>query len=140
MTKSTGKIPLRTLEEKLVILERYEAAPRGRKGAVLREFGVSASAIGNWAYARDHDEFAATPTGIKSSRSGAMTPKRQSAEIVRLRRELARAQADQEILKAALESAGKAHALLEKLAESAEPAPLRTLSEKEQSKDSSVTD
>jgi transposase len=140
MTKSTGKIPLRTLEEKLAILERYEAAPRGGKGAVLREYGVSPNAIGNWAYARDHDEFAATPTGKKSSRSGAMTPKRQSAEIVRLRRELAKAQADQEILKAALESAGKAHALLEKLAESAEPVPLQTLSEKEQSKDSSPTD
>ena len=140
MTKSTGKVPLRTLEEKLAILERYEAAARGQKGAVLREYGVSATAIGNWAYARDHDEFAATPTGKKSSRSGAMTPKRQSAEIVRLRRELARAQADQEILKAALESAGKAHALLEKLAESAEPVPLQTLSEKEQSKDSSPTD
>ena len=140
MTKSTGKVPLRTLEEKLAILERYEAAARGQKGAVLREYGVSANAVGNWAYARDYDEFAATPTGKRSSREGAMTPKRQSAEIVRLRRELAKAQADQEILKAALESAGKVHALLEKLAESAEPAPLQTLSEKKQSRASSPTD
>lgn len=140
MTKSTGKVPFRTLELKLLILEKYEAAPRGSKGAVLREYGVSGHAIGVWAYARDHDEFAATPTGKRSARDGVMTPKRQSAEIVRLRRELAKAQADQEILKAALESAGKAHALLEKLAESAEPAPLETLSEKKQSRDSSPTD
>ena len=140
MAKSIGKVPFRTLEEKLAILERYDAAPHGQKGAVLREYRVSANAVRNWAYARDHDEFAATPTGKRSSRDGAMTPKRQSAEIVRLRRELAKAQADQEILKAALESAGKAHALLEKLAESAEPAPLQTLSEKKQSQASSPMD
>lgn len=66
-----------------------------------------------------------------------MTPKRQSAEIARLRRELAKAQADQEILKAALESAGKAHALLEKLAESAEPDPLKPKFERPQSPNSS---
>lgn len=140
MTKSTGKVPFRTLEQKLSILEKYEAAPHGQKGAVLREYLVSANAVRIWAYARDHDEFAATPTGKRSSRDGVMTPKRQSAEIVRLRRELAKAQADQEILKAALESAGKAHALLEKLAEGAEPAPLQTLSGKKQSRASSPTD
>ena len=138
--KSTGKVPFRTLEVKLAILEKYEAAPHGEKGAVLREYGISGHAIRTWAYARDHDEFGATPTGNRSGPGGAMTPKRQSAEIVRLRRELAKAQADQEILKAALESAGKAHALLEKLAESAEPAPLQTRSGKKQSPPSSPMD
>ena len=89
MTKSTGKVSFRTLEEKLSILEKYEVAPHGQKGAVLREYGVSGHAVKIWAYARDHDEFAATPTGKRSSRDGSMTPKRQSAEFVRLRRELA---------------------------------------------------
>lgn len=140
MVKSTGKVPFRTLEEKFSILEKYEAAPHGEKGAVLREYGISGHAVRNWAYARDHDEFGATPTGNRSGSGGAMTPKRQNAEIVRLRRELARAQADQEVLKAALESAGKAHALLEKLAESAEPAPLQTRSGKRPSQASSPTD
>jgi hypothetical protein len=69
-----------------------------------------------------------------------MTPKKQSAEITRLRRELAKAQADREIMAAALESLGKAHALLEKLSESAEPEPLRTRSEKPPSPTSSPTD
>jgi hypothetical protein len=69
-----------------------------------------------------------------------MTPRSQSAEIVRLRRELAKAQADQAVLAAALESLGKAHALLEKVAESAEPDPLRTPSAKTPSPLSSPTD
>ena len=56
-----------------------------------------------------------------------MTPKKQSAEIVLLRKQLARAQAEteiaranQHILKVAIESLGKAHALLEELSESAD--------------------
>ncbi|MEV7649758.1 hypothetical protein [Arthrobacter sp. NPDC089319] len=69
-----------------------------------------------------------------------MTPNRQSAEIARLRRELAKAQADREVLNAALESMGKAHALLEKLAESAEPEPLKDTSETTPSPDSSTPD
>lgn len=139
MVKSTGKVIHKSLVEKFAILAEYEAAPHGQKGAVARGHGVSVAAISGWAYRRDHDLFGTSPTGVRA-KGQAMTPKRQSAEIVRLRRELAKAQADQEILRAALESAGKAHALLEKLAESAEPQPLQTPSKKPPSPTSSPTD
>lgn len=139
MVRSTGKVVHKSLVEKFEILAEYEAAPHGQKGAVARRHGVSVAAITGWAYRRDNDLFGASPTGIRA-KGTAMTPKRQSAEIVRLRRELAKAQADQEILRAALESAGKAHALLEKLAESAEPEPLQTGFKKPQSPTSSPMD
>ncbi len=132
MVKSTGKRPYRTVAEKMAILAEYEAAPPGERGAVVRRHGLGSSTIGRWAYSRDHDEFGPSPTGARVA-GQAVTPKRQSAEIARLRRELAKAQADREILKAALESAGKAHALLEMLAESAEPDPLKPSSEKPES-------
>ncbi|WP_460463683.1 hypothetical protein [Arthrobacter pigmenti] len=125
MIKSSRRAPFRTVAEKMEILAEYEAAPRGAKGEVARRHNLGSSTIGRWAYARDHDEFG---PGLKGNRSrygrSAMTPNRQSAEIAKLRRELAKAQADREVLNAALESMGKAHALLEKLAESAEPEPL----------------
>lgn len=123
--RSTRRGPFRSLEEKLAIVEEYESAPAGQRGEVVRRHNLGRSTVGRWAYARDHDEFGVGRTGRRTSGGGAMTPKKQSVEIVRLRRELAAAQADQEVLKAALESAGKAHALLEKLAKSAEPEPLK---------------
>ena len=139
MVKSTGKRPVRTVADKMEILAEYEAAPPGERGGVLRRHGLGSSTIGRWAYSRDHDEFGPSPTGARVA-GQAVTPKRQSAEIARLRRELAKAQADREILRAALESAGKAHALLEKLAESAEPDPLKPPSEKPESSTSPPTD
>jgi transposase len=76
-----------------------------------------------------------------------MTPKKQSSEIVRLRQQLARAQAETEIaranqhvLKAAIESLGKAHALLEELSESADSDQKPAESKKPQSSISSPTD
>lgn len=117
----------RTVGEKLQILAEYEEATYGMKGAVLRRHAVNRASVAAWAYARDHDEFGPGPSGSrtgKEARTVAMTPKRQSAEIVRLRRALAKSEADRVVLDAALESLGKAHALLEKLAESAEREPL----------------
>ncbi len=141
MTKSTRRGPFRTVAEKMEILAEYEAAPNGSKGEVLRRHKLGSSTIGRWAYARDHDEFGPGPKGNRP-RTGksAVTPNRQSAEIARLRRQLAKAQADREVLNAALESMGKAHALLEKLAESAEPEPLKDTSETTQSPDSSTSE
>jgi transposase len=139
MVKSTGKVVHRTVAEKMAILAEYEEAPDGQRGAVARRHGIARSTITHWAYSRDNDLFGPSPTGVRVE-GRAVTPKRQSAEIARLRRELAKAQADQEILKAALESAGKAHALLEKLAESAEPDPLKDKSEKPQSPNSPTSD
>jgi len=139
MVKSTRSGPFRTTEEKLEIVAEYEQAPQGMKGGVLRRHNTSQRTVSSWAYARDHNEFG---PGLKGNRVAGktMTPKTQSAEIMRLRRELAKAQADQEILKSALESMGKAHALLEKLAESAELESLLPASEKRQLPTSSTTD
>ncbi|MDX2359141.1 hypothetical protein [Dietzia sp. PP-33] len=138
MTRSTGKIPKRTVEEKLRIVAEYEAAPQGQRAVVARRNQVGLVTIHRWAHARDNDLFGPSATGWQGR--GAMTPKRQSAEIIRLRQELAKAQADQEILKAALESSGKAHALLERLAESAETEPLKKQSVARRSPTSSPTD
>lgn len=139
MVKSTGKRPIRTVAEKMAILAEFEEAPHGERGAVVRRHGVAKSTVARWAFARDNDEFGPSATGARVP-GRAVTPRRQSAEIARLRRELAKAQADQEILRAALESTGKAHALLEKLAESAEPDPMQTASAKTPLPPSSTTD
>ncbi|WP_299169990.1 hypothetical protein [uncultured Arthrobacter sp.] len=117
--------PHKTLVEKLDIVAEYEAAPRNSRSAVLRKHNVSAASVRRWTYARNHDLFGPGEKGTRSQNGHSLTPKKQSQEIVRLRRELAKAQADNEIYQASLEAVGKAHALLEKLAESAEQEPLK---------------
>ena len=117
----------RTVAEKLDILAEYEAAPHGEKGAVARRRGVHPGMIGLWAAARDQGEFGTGETG-RRNQPAAVTPKRQSVEIARLRAKLADAEAENEILKSAIETVGKAHALLQKISESAEPQPLSTSS------------
>lgn len=138
MVRSTRRGPQRTVAEKLAIVAEYEECPPGERGAVLRRHRTDRSNVARWAYARDHDEFGPGPSG-KRVAGQRMTPRRQSAEILRLRRELAKAQADREVLNDALETMGKAHALLEKLAESADYEPLKNNSGKEPPPDSSAT-
>ena len=125
MVNSTRAGTHKPLALKLQIVAEYEAAPHGTKGAIARAYNVQSRMIHRWAYARDNDEFGLNRSGRR--RGVTMTPKKQSSEIVRLRQQLARAQAeteiaraDQHILKAAIESLGKAHALLEELSESAD--------------------
>ncbi|PRY63168.1 hypothetical protein B0I08_1201 [Glaciihabitans tibetensis] len=125
MVNSTRAGTHKPLAVKLQIVAEYEAAPHGEKGAVARAHNVQTRMIHRWAYARDNDEFGFNRSGRRTG--GTMTPKKQSSEIVRLRKQLARAQAETEIaranqhvLKAAMESLGKAHALLEELSESAD--------------------
>lgn len=113
----------RTAAEKLAIVAEYEMAPRGERGAVARRHGVDRSQIGRWAGARDQGELV---EGGYQDRPSAVTPPRQSKEIVRLRAKLAAAEAENEILKSAIETVGKAHALLQTISESAEPEPLST--------------
>ena len=139
MVTSMGLKRHRTVGEKLEILAAYEEAARGTRGEVLRRFGTSRANLARWAFARDNGEFGPGPTGVRVA-GARMTPRNQSEEIVRLRRELAKAQADQAVLSAALESLGKAHALLEKVAESAEPDALQRPSVKKPSPPSSPTD
>lgn len=128
MSSSTSyryKKPQPTVAEKLAIVAEYEEAPVEERGAVLRRHDTYKTTVARWIYARDHDQFGPGPKG-KRQPGRSMTPRRQSAEIARLRRELAKAQADREVLDAALESLGKAHALLEKASESADPESLKS--------------
>lgn len=146
MVNSTRSGQYRPLALKLQILTEYENAPHGSKGLVAREHRVSLHQIYRWAYARDNGEFGPGPSGRRVTPS-AMTPKKQSAEIAALRKQLARAQAeteiaraDQHILKAAMQSLGKAHALLEELSESADSPEKPVQSKKPSSSTSSPTE
>jgi len=109
---------------KLATVAEYEAAPHGQKNAVLRREGLYHSHIVEWAAARNAGSLsragkpaqAAAPEGPKSAeRSG---NERLRKENQRLTRQLTQA-------KAALDLMGKAHVLLESLAESTDTSTSR---------------
>jgi len=116
-----------TVEEKREILEEYESAPWGSKGAVLRRHQVSGHAVYGWASYRDAGLL---ETGRRKGWQARMTPKTESAEIARLRAEVTRLKGEVEkanrhrqVAEAAVEALGKASALLQVMLESAEPTP-----------------
>ena len=102
---------------KLKILERYdELEDPAERGALLRREGLYHSHIEYWRAARDKGALKALPekpAGRPSRSAAGVENERLRKENEKLARELARA-------KAALEVAGKAHALLELLSESAD--------------------
>lgn len=102
-------------EYKQAILEEYEAAPEGEKGSVLRREGLYSSQITEWRQARDAGALDALETRTRQ-------PKRHSAEIEldKLKRRHERTEAELARTRMALEIMGKASALLESLAESAD--------------------
>ena len=117
-----------TVAEKRVIVEEYEAAPQGLKGAVLRRHGLHASRVYAWASHRDAGLL--QETKLTKGWQARMTPRVQSAEITRLRGEvrrleaaLAKEQRNRHVAEAAAEALGKASALLQVLLESADPSP-----------------
>jgi len=101
-------------EYKLMIVEAYDAcAGDGDKGALLRREGLYSSHIVEWRRVRD-----------SAARSGLAQPRRakgsaEAAALARAQRRIERLEADLAKHKLALEIAGKAHALLEMLSESA---------------------
>lgn len=114
-----------TLEQKRVIVEEYESAPHGSKGAVLRRHGASQRQVRLWASYRDAGVL---ESGLRKGWQAKMTPKIESAEIGRLRLEIKRLEAELEqarkdrwMAEAAAEALGKASALLQVMLESAEP-------------------
>jgi len=114
-----------TLEEKRDIIAEYEQAPKGTKGHVLDRHGVSQDQLYGWRAARDAGVL---EVGF-SVRRARLTPRTESAEIARLRAEnarlmaeLERARKDIDDRQVALESLGKATALLHELV-SAKSAP-----------------
>lgn len=108
---------------KLSVLDAYDACVGdGDKGALLRREGLYSSHLVEWRRARDVATRAALTTGVrqpKLTRDGAALA-RANARIERLESDLAKH-------KLALEIAGKAHALLAMLAESAAPETKPTL-------------
>jgi transposase len=105
-------------EYKLRMVAEYDAAPTGEKGAILRRERLYHSHIIEWRAARD----AGAMTTLTDQRSSPARPKKstEQAELDKLRRENERLKKDLAKRDAALEVMGKASALLELLAESAD--------------------
>ena len=113
-----------TAAYKLRMVEEYDAAPPGEKGALLRREGLYDSSIQLWRRQRDAGEL----TVAGAARSAARKDKSpEQAELERLRRENERlirknVRAEKKLAQteAALEIVGKWHALLEMMSEGAD--------------------
>ena len=104
-----------TAEYKLGVLSEYDAAPEGEKGSILRREGLYSSHVTEWRKARDAGALGALESRARQS-------KRHPAEVEleKLRRQHQRTEAELARTKLALDLLGKASALLESLAESAD--------------------
>jgi transposase len=108
---------------KLAILADYERlSADGAKGALLRREGLHTSQIVEWRRARAAGRLGAlaSPEGP----TGGMKPVGDSVALTRANRRAERAEAELAKTRLALEIMGKAHALLEMLAESADTDPM----------------
>lgn len=107
-----------TAKYKLTMLEAYDRAPAGEKGAVLRREGLYSSHIVEWRRARDVGALA----GLTQPR-GRPKRDRQQERITELEREKRRL--EQELAKAnfVVDVQSKLHALLETISESADTEP-----------------
>jgi transposase len=103
-----------TAEYKLRIVAEYEAcAGDGDKGALLRREGLYSSHIVEWRRARDN----AAAAGLAVPRRAKANP--EATALAKATKRIERLEEDLKKHKLALDIAGKAHALLEMLAESA---------------------
>jgi transposase len=106
-------------EYKLAILAEYDRLTEpGDKGALLRREGLYSSHIVEWRRAREAGALAGLAA---QGRARKRTP--EQVELERVRRRNQRLEAELARTRAALESVGKAHALLEQLSESADSEP-----------------
>jgi transposase len=103
-----------TAEYKLRIVAEYDAcAGDGDKGALLRREGLYSSHVVEWRRARD----AAAAAGLGGPRRTKTNP--DAVALEKAKKRIERLEADLAKHRLALDIAGKAHALLEMLAESA---------------------
>jgi transposase-like protein len=100
-----------SIEEKLALLAEYDACDPGKKGEFARRNGIYSSQLTEWRRARDAGTLGAKATG--GSRS-------DQRELDRLEKRNKKLEAELERTRLALDIVGKAHALLEKLSESAD--------------------
>ncbi|MGI8939802.1 MAG: hypothetical protein ACR2JF_16615 [Iamia sp.] len=109
-----------TAAEKLAHLDAYEALPKGsdERGAYLRREGLYSSHLSEWRKQRDRGALEGlTPKGRPAKRTA------EAVELDRARKRIARLENELDSTRLALEITGKAHALLEKLSESAATDP-----------------
>lgn len=98
-------------EEKLALLSAYEACDPGTKGEFARREGIYSSQLTEWRRARDAGTLAARESGAS---------RRDRREFDKLEKKNKKLEAELERTRLALDIVGKAHALLEKLSESAD--------------------
>lgn len=98
-------------EEKLALLSAYESCDPGTKGEFARREGLYSSQLTEWRRQRD----AGTLVARESSAS-----RRDQRELDKLEKKNKQLEAELERTRLALDIVGKAHALLEKLSESAD--------------------
>ncbi len=96
----------------------------GEKGALLRREGLYSSHVTEWRRAREAGLLHRTGSSdVRPRRRRRLLRRRDSAALARANRRADRAEAELAKHKLALEIVGKAHALLEMLAESADSEP-----------------
>jgi transposase len=98
-------------EEKLALLTAYEACDVGKKGEFARREGIYSSQLTEWRGERD--------AGTLVTRESGAT-RRDRREFDKLEKKNKKLEAELERTRLALDIVGKAHALLEKLSESAD--------------------
>jgi len=104
-------------EYKLAMIDEYDACVGdGDKGALLRREGLYSSHIVEWRRARDAAAVEGLSPRVRQSKT---TP--DAVALTKANRRIERLEADLARHRLALDIAGKAHALLEMLAESAAP-------------------
>ena len=100
-----------TSEEKLALLSAYELCDPGKKGEFARREGIYSSQLTEWRRARD--------AGTLTAREATVS-RRDRREFDKLEAKNKKLEAELERTRLALDIVGKAHALLEKLSESAD--------------------
>jgi transposase len=109
-----------TPDYKLAILADYDRmTANGEKGALLRREGLHTSHIVEWRRAREAG--ALRRTGSAAATSAAPKPAGDPAALAKANRKVERLEAELAKTRMALDIMGKTHALLEILAESADP-------------------
>jgi transposase-like protein len=109
---------------KLTILAEYDRLTgSGEKGALLRREGLYSSHIVEWRRAREAGMLHRTGSAEASAATKTPTPAAAAGALAKANRRADRAEAELAKHRLALEIMGKAHALLEMLAESADSDP-----------------
>lgn len=100
-----------TTEEKLALLSAYDACDSGTKGEFARREGIYSSQLTEWRRQRDAGTLVSREPGAS---------RRDQRELDKLAAKNQKLEAELERTRLALDIVGKAHALLEKLSESAD--------------------